>query len=283
MARSAPRHLRLNSTDITILIGLTGLALVWLIPFVMMLITSVRGQGDLMSNGIYAMPREWRWDNYVKAWETGNFATYFRNSLLLIVMKVPIGLFISALAAYPLAKMRFRGDDAIFVFFLVGLAVPAQVTLEPLVVLMRTLGIGNSLAALIPPYIGFGVSFQILVLRGFFRILPNELLEAARIDGASEFSIFLKIVLPLSLPVLAALFIIDTLGTWNEFLLPLVLVNSKEWMPVPLGLLQFQGEHSSRYTELMAGVTISIVPVLIIFLFLQRYFVSGLTAGAVKG
>jgi raffinose/stachyose/melibiose transport system permease protein len=158
-----------------------------------------------------------------------------------------------------------------------------QVALQPLVVMMKQLGIANTLFALMPPYVAFGLPLQILVLRGFFRLVPSELLEAARVDGANEFTIFWRIMLPLSVPALAALAIIDALATWNEFLLALVLISSKDQRTVPLGLMQFQGEHSSQYTLLMAGVLISIVPVLIIFLFLQRYFVTGLTAGAVKG
>jgi len=149
--------------------------------------------------------------------------------------------------------------------------------------MMRELGIANTLFALMPPYVAFGLPLQILVLRGFFRLVPTELIEAARVDGASEFTIFWRIMVPLSVPALAALAIIDALATWNEFLLALVLISSKDQRTVPLGLMQFQGEHSSQYTLLMAGVLISIIPVLVIFLFLQRYFVTGLTAGAVKG
>ena len=197
-------------------------------------------------------------------------------------MKVPLGLLIASLAAYPLAKMRFRGRSAVFIFFLVGLAVPVQVTLQPLLVMMKNLGIANSIAALIPPYLAFGMPFQIFVMRGFFRLLPTELIEAARVDGASNATIFFRIMLPLSLPPLATLAIIDTLATWNEFLIALVLISGQASRTVPVGLLQFQGEFSSQYTLLMAGVLISILPVLVIFIFLQRYFVAGLTGG-VKG
>jgi raffinose/stachyose/melibiose transport system permease protein len=274
---------RWQAQDVILFICLLCLSLVWVLPFVTVLLSSVRGQGDLLGRGIFALPREIRWSNFVKAWETGGFSIYFRNSLLLILIKVPLGIFLASLAAYPLAKMRFRGDLAIFVFFLMGLAVPVQVTLQPLLVMMKQIGIANSLFALIPPYVAFGLPFQIFVLRGFFRLIPLELLEAARTDGASEFRIFWTIMLPLSLPALAALAIIDVLATWNEFLIALVLISAHDSRTVPVGLLQFQGEYSSQYTLLMAGLVISIVPVLTIFLFLQRYFITGLTAGAVKG
>jgi raffinose/stachyose/melibiose transport system permease protein len=178
--------------------------------------------------------------------------------------------------------MRFPGRSAVFIFFLVGLAVPVQVTLQPLLVMMKNLGIANSIAALIPPYLAFGMPFQIFVMRGFFRLLPTELIEAARVDGASNAVIFFRIMLPLSLPPLATLAIIDTLATWNEFLIALVLISGQTSRTVPVGLLQFQGEFNSQYTLLMAGVLISILPVLAVFIFLQRYFVAGL-AGGVKG
>lgn len=257
-------------------------AIGWLMPFVTLVLTAIRTQGDLLSGGVFSLPENVRWQNFVDAWNTGGFPTYFRNSLILILVKVPLGLLIASLAAYPLAKMRFRGSGLVFIFFLVGLAVPIQVTLQPLLVMMKQLGIANSLAALIPPYLAFGLPFQIFVMRGFFRLLPQELMEAARVDGAGELTIFFRIMLPLSLPPLATLAIIDSLATWNEFLIALVLISSNAARTVPIGLLQFQGEYSSQYTLLMAGVTISIVPVLIIFIFLQRYFIAGL-AGGVKG
>jgi raffinose/stachyose/melibiose transport system permease protein len=236
----------------------------------------------MIANGVFSVPAGIAWQNFSAAWDAGNFSTYFQNSLFLILVKVPLGLLIASMAAYPLAKMRFRGSEAVFIFFLVGLAVPVQVTLQPLLIMMKSLGIGNTLWALIPPYLAFGLPFQIFVMRGFFRLLPNELIEAARVDGASETGIFFRIMLPLSLPPLATLAIIDTLATWNEFLIALVLISANASRTVPIGLMQFQGQYSSQYTLLMAGVLISIIPVLLIFLFLQRYFVAGL-AGSVKG
>lgn len=270
-------------SNTVILASLILLSLIWLMPVISVLLTAIRGQGDLFSNGIFSWPKAFRWENFAKAWDSGDFSIYFKNSLLLIAMKVPLGILVSALAAYPLAKIRFRLNQPIFLFFLVGLAVPVQVTLQPLVIMMRDLGLSNSLFALLPPYVAFGIPLQVLVLRGFFRQIPSELVEAARVDGASELGIFFRIIVPLSVPALAALAIIDTLATWNEFILALVLISDKATRTVPIGLMQFQGEHSSDYTVLMAGVAISIVPVLIIFMFLQRYFVTGLTAGAVKG
>lgn len=261
---------------------LTGLAILWLVPFLAIVNTSVRSQGDLLGNGIFALPEGIVWKNFSRAWGIGNFSTYFRNSLLLIVTKVPLGIVVASLAAYPLAKMRFRYSNFIFIFFLVGLAIPVHVTLTPLLVMLKQLGISGSLASLIPPYVVFGLPFQIFVMRGFFRSVPTELLEAARLDGSSEWGVFWRIMMPLSVPALATLFIIDALATWNELLMALVLISADAWRTVPVGLLHFQGQFSSRYTELMAGVVISILPILLLYVFLQRYLVAGLTAGAVK-
>lgn len=272
-----------RTSNILILTGMILLSLIWLLPLVSVLLTSLRSQGDLFANGIFGWPKNFKWENFVKAWSAGDFSIYFQNSLFVILVKVPLGILISALAAYPLAKISFKLSQPMFLFFLLGLAVPVQVTLQPLIIMMRELGLSNTLFALMPPYIAFGIPLQVLVLRGFFRQIPSELVEAARVDGASELSIFFRIMVPLSVPALAALAIIDTLATWNEFLLALVLISDKSSRTVPIGLMQFQGEHSSDYTVLMAGVALSIIPVLIIFLLLQRYFVTGLTAGAVKG
>jgi raffinose/stachyose/melibiose transport system permease protein len=273
---------RLRPGQLVLLIGLSILALIWLVPFIFVIITALRPQGDLLSRGAFSWPSDIRWSNFARAWDVGNFATYFRNSGLLILLKVPLGIFLASLAAYPLAKMTFRLNTPIFLFFLLGLAIPIHVTLLPIVIMVKQMGIANTLWALIPPYVVFGLPLQILVMRGFFRTIPSELLEAARIDGASELHIFLRIMLPLSVPALATLFIIDALATWNELLIALVLISADEWRTVPVGLLHFQGEFSSQYTQMMAGVVIAMLPILALYIVFQRYLVSGITAGAVK-
>ena len=271
-----------RTTDAVLYLILIVMAVSWLTPIILIVLTSVRSMGDLINNGVFAWPEQFVFSNFGRAWNIGNFSTYFRNSLLLIVMKVPLGILLSSLAAYPLAKMQFRFSNTIFIFFLLGLAIPVHVTLTPLLVMMKQLGIQGTLVALIPPYVVFGLPFQIFVMRGFFRTVPSELLEAARLDGSSEMGIFWRILMPLSAPALATLFIIDALATWNELLIALVLISASAWRTVPAGLLQFQGEFSSQYTQLMAGVLISITPVVTLYIFLQRYMVAGLTAGALK-
>jgi raffinose/stachyose/melibiose transport system permease protein len=285
-SKSAPRSTSMKgqerTTSIFLYVLLGAMAIVWLVPFIFIVLTSVRSMNDLISNGVFAWPREFLFSNFERAWNIGNFSTYFRNSMILILFKVPLGIVLASLAAFPLAKMKFRGSGIIFVFFLLGLAIPVHVTLTPLLVMMKQLGIEGRLPALIPPYVVFGLPFQIFVMRGFFRTVPSELLEAARLDGATEWSNFWRILMPLSAPALATLFIIDALATWNELLMALVLISSNASRTVPVGLLQFQGQFSSQYTQLMAGVVISITPIILLYIFLQRYMVAGLTAGALK-
>jgi raffinose/stachyose/melibiose transport system permease protein len=171
----------------------------------------------------------------------------------------------------------------LLVLLLIGLTVPAYVTLLPIFILLRNLGLIDSLWGLIPPYVAFGLAFEILVLRAYFKSIPDELIEAARLDGASELGIFFRIVLPLSLPALAALCIIDAVGTWNEFLIALTVLSSETHFTIPLGLLNFQGQFTTQHTALNAGILLAIGPILLFYIAMQRFIVSGLTTGALKG
>lgn len=262
---------------------LSFFAILWLFPFMITAITAVRTRGDLISSGVFALPQKLSLNGFFDAWEKGHFNVFYRNSLIICFTKVPAGIVVASLAAYPLAKYSFRSRDFIFLFFLVGLGIPVQVTLLPLTILLKRIHLLGTLAALFFPYIAFGLPFQILVFRGFFRTIPTELIDAARIDGCSEFRIYWQMMLPLAKPALAALFIIDFLATWNEFLMALIFIHVEKWKTVPLGAMYFQGQFATSYPTINAGMLISIFPVLIVYILLQRYFVSGITAGALKG
>jgi raffinose/stachyose/melibiose transport system permease protein len=259
------------------------LAALWLVPVLFLVMTAIRSQGDLVAGGVFSLPRVLRFSNFTTAWKTAGMGELFTSSFFLTMVKVPLGLAVSSLAAYAMAKTRLPGRRSLLLLFLLGLGVPIQVTLMPLVMMMRGFGMTDSPLALVPPYIALGLPLQILVLHGFFRAIPQSLIEAARMDGCSELGTFFRVVLPLAKPALATLFIIDAVGTWNEFLLALVLLTSETWRTVPLGMLHFQGQFAVRYAELSAAVLLSIAPVVIVYLIFQRYMVSGITSGAVKG
>jgi raffinose/stachyose/melibiose transport system permease protein len=270
-----------NSPRLANLITFT-LALIWLLPLLVLLSTAVRPQGDLIQRGILSVPSSLRFSNFSHAWTIGNLGHAFFNSFLVTLVKVPLGLLVSSLAAYAFTKLTFRGSSVLLFTVLLGLGVPPHVTLLPVIHLLHKLHLSNSLWGLIPPYIAFGLPLQVFVFRAHFRGIPNELGEAARLDGASELRIFWQVVLPLSKPVLLTLAIIDAVGTWNELLIALVVLSSEKSRTVALDLLSFQGQFGTHYTEMTAAILIAILPLLAFYLFCQRYMVSGMTAGALK-
>lgn len=258
-------------------------AAVWILPFVFILFTSFKTEPDIMGTGAFSFPDPFILGNYSTGWDRAHFGTTFFNSVIITFIKVPLGLFFAAAAAYVLARMEIRWKKFLFVLFVFGTMLPFKIMLAPLYALVNGLGILNTYVGVILPYLAFGVSYQVFILHGFFKGVPKELSEAALIDGASHFTIFRKIFLSLSLPVLAALFILDFVATWNEFAMALVLLQNQDMWTLPLGLMTFQGQLDVDYGPLNASIIMTILPATIVYLLFQRYFVGGLTSGAVKG
>jgi raffinose/stachyose/melibiose transport system permease protein len=262
---------------------LTVVALLWISPLALLLITALRPLSDFVANGPLSWPDSLTMENFADAWGIGKFATTYRNSLILLIVKVPIGVFLSAMLAYALAKLRIRFGTVIMYAVFLGLTIPIYITIVPVFVMMRGVGATDSLIGLIGPYLAFGIPFEVLVLQSFFRQIPDEIVEAAKIDGASAWRTFVTIILPLSAPALVTVLILDGVATWNEFLFALILLNSDANKTIPVGLLNFQGQFSNNNTGLAAGILIAVVPILIAYTFFQRWIVGGLTAGATKG
>ena len=264
-------------------IALVLVAVVWIAPFIFIVFTSLKTNAQVMNSSAFAPPVEPQFANYAAAWVRGRFSTTFFNSAIITLIKVPLGLFISAMAAYALAKIEFRGSKLLLLLILFGTMIPFQVMLAPLFTLVNSLHLIDTYPGVILPYLAFGVPYQVFILHGFFRGIPKELSEAARIDGASHFIIFWRIFLPVTLPVLAALLILDFVSTWNEFAMALVLLQDQNMWTLPLGLSAFQGQFSRDYGQLNSAIVMTVLPATIVYLIFQRYFVSGLTSGAVKG
>jgi raffinose/stachyose/melibiose transport system permease protein len=254
--------------------------LFWLAPVITLILTALKDAGDFAVNGAFSLPKFIRWENFSEAWETG-VKNYFWNSVIVTGFKVPIGIILESMAAFALTHMHFKWADRVFTYILIGLIVPMQMTLVPLTLLMNALNLIDTLTGLTILYIGFGVPFGVLVMRGFFRTVPVAIIEAARIDGCSWFKIFYRIALPLALPAVVSLCILDGVATWNEFILAQIFLRSDELRTLPLGLVQFSTQFSTQYDQLAAAVLISVVPIVLVFLFFQRYFVAGM-GGAVK-
>jgi raffinose/stachyose/melibiose transport system permease protein len=260
--------------------GLILAALIWVTPVVTLVLTAFKDAGDFALNGAFSIPKSIRWANFSEAWQTG-VQNYFWNSVIVTSIKVPAGIVLESMAAFALTHMHFKWADRIFTYILIGLIVPIQMTLVPLTLLMNALNLIDTLPGLVILYIGFGVPFGVLVMRGFFRTIPAALIEAARIDGASWFRIFYRIALPVALPAVVSLCILDGVATWNEFILAQIFLRSDENRTLPLGLVQFSTQFATQYDQLAAAVLISVVPVVLVFLFFQRYFVAGM-GGALK-
>lgn len=264
-------------------LGLFIAALLWFSPLLLLTVSAFRPLSDFLSNGPVSWPSSFTLENFPEAWSGGNFDASYLNSSFLLLVKVPVGVFVAALLAYVVAKVEFRGRNVVLFGVVLGLTVPMYIAIVPLFTMLRNVGLTDNIIGLVGPYVAFGLPLQVLILQAFFRRVPDELVEAARIDGAGDLRIFFRIMLPLSLPALVTVAIIDGVATWNELFMALSLLSSEENQTIPLGLLNFQGQFGTNYTGLAAGVLIAVVPILLLYMFLQKYIVHGLTAGATKG
>jgi raffinose/stachyose/melibiose transport system permease protein len=258
-------------------------AIFWISPLALLVITAVRPLADFVGNGPLSWPDQFTWSNFSDAWGIGNFATTYRNSALLALLKVPVGVLISAMLGFALAKLRMKFRRTVMFTVFLGLTIPIYIAIVPVFIMLRSAGATDSLFGLIGPYLAFGIPFEVLVLQSFFRQIPDEIIEAAKVDGAGDWRVFFTMILPLSLPALVTVAILDAVATWNEFLFALILLNSDANKTIPVGLLNFQGQFANNNTGLAAGILIAVVPILIAYALLQRWIVGGLTAGATKG
>jgi raffinose/stachyose/melibiose transport system permease protein len=221
--------------------------------------------------------------NFVDAWDQGNFGSYLRSSAIVAVSVVGASVLLSILSGYAFGLMRFRGNQALFYLFLLGLMVPMEAMIVPLYYDLRDLGLTDTYWALILPQVGTSVAFGTFWMRAFFRSVPHSLVEAARIDGASSWFTLWRVLLPLARPAVLTMTVLLFMWTWNEFLLALVMVSDEGLRTAPLGLSFFQGRNTSNLTLLAAGAVIVATPVVLLYVFLQRHFIRGMLAGAVKG
>ncbi len=263
-------------------LALVVIALLWITPFVFITFTSLKTAAQIAQTSPFSPPVTPAWENFSKAWVKGNFSSAVFNSAMITIIKVPLGLFISSMAAYSLSRIEFRGQRIIYLLILFGTMIPFQVMLAPIFGVVNDFHLINSYVGVILPYLAFGVPYQVFILYGFFKEVPRELSEAAQIDGASHFTIFWRIFLPLSLPVLSALLILDFVATWNEFAMALVILQDNRMWTLPLSLMSFQTQFSRDYGQLNAAIIMTVLPAVIVYMIFQRYFVSGLTSGAIK-
>lgn len=257
-------------------------ALVCLVPIFWVLANSLKTTREIALNPL-GPPTTFRWDNYAEAWTVGRFGRYFANSIIVTVPIVIGSVGLSSLAGYGLARFKVPGSNLIFYTFLLGLMVPFQSIMIPLFYILRDIQLLGTYWAMILPSIVVGLPFGIFFMRAFFLRLPDELADAAKIDGASEFAVFWRVMLPLSLPAIAAQVVFQFMAAWKEFLIPLLYIQREELRPLVLGLMFFKGRYTQNIPLTMAGATIVMLPIVIIYIIFQRKFIQGMTAGALKG
>jgi multiple sugar transport system permease protein len=261
---------------------LTVLAALWLIPIFAALITAVRTMDDISINGFWSVPQVITLNNFVEAWGSARVSQYLMSSFIVTIPSLFGMLFLSSLTAYALARFRFRLNLPIYFMFVAGTMLPFQILLLPVFLLVKSLSLYNTYFALIAIHTTFQMGFCVLVLRNFMRTVPSEIFEAARVDGCSEFKIYWRIMLPLSLPAMASLATLEFTWVFNDYIWALILVSKQELLPVTAGLATLRGQYTTDWPVITAGALLSTIPTLIVFVFLQRYFIQGLTLGSNK-
>jgi raffinose/stachyose/melibiose transport system permease protein len=256
-------------------------ALIVIVPLVMIVFGALKTRGEFMTRP-YTLPIPLNWENYTKVLSMPIFWSMLRNSLL-VMSTTTIGVvFICSLTAFVFSRMKFRGQNLLFNFFTLGLMFPITIAILPVYLIVRQLGLTNNLWGVILVQTSFQLSICIVILRGFFTAIPSELQDAAYIDGCNAFGFFWRILLPLSRPALAAIASLTMVSSWNNLLIPLVLLDKEKLWTLPLGTMQFQGQYGMNLSLIAAFVTLSAVPAIIFYLFAERQIISGLTAGALK-
>ena len=257
--------------------------IVWLLPLIGVLLTSFRSLADINSGNYWGWPTEFALvENYTQVFTVTPMLQYFFNSLVITIPSVVGTLTLSSLAGYSLAKHRFRGNFLIFALFIAGNFVPAQILMIPVRNLTLNLGVYDTKMGLILFHTAFQTGFCTFFLRGFIKEIPHELVESARIEGASEFRVYWNIILPLVLPALAALAVLEFTFIWNDYFWALVLVQGDEARPITLGIQALRGRWTASWHLISAGSIVAALPPVIMFFMLQKHFMAGLTMGAIK-
>lgn len=278
--RSKRRNAILGKTMVyVILIIITA---VMIVPFLWMLSASIKSNREVfLMDPFVWIPKEPKWDNYIKIWTKIPLLKFVENTVFLTIVVTVLQLITSSFAAYSFAKLEFKHKNALFLAYIATIAMPWQVYMVPQFIMMRSMGLNDKLLAMIclQAFSAFGV----FMMKQFYEGIPSELCEAARIDGMSEYKIYAKIMLPLSKPALSTLTIFTFVNTWNDYLGPLIYLKTETKKTIQLGLKMFIGQYSAEYGLIMAGSVLSLIPVIIVFLCLQKYFVEGVASTGLKG
>ncbi len=262
-------------------LSLTIIAAIVLVPLLTTALGGFKSLGDLRVNP-FGLPAEWHVENYTDILFGDRYWRQMMNSLIIALLTVFLTVSVSAMAAFTFAHVRFFGSDFLLNYFLIGLMFPAATAILPLFIRIRDLGLLNTYGGVVLPQVAFGLGMSILLLRNYFKNLPEELFQAALVDGCGYMRFFWYITLPLSRPIIATVSIISFVGSWNSYILPLIMLNSESIYPWPLGIMVYRGEFGTQWQLVLAFITLTILPTIIVFFLAQKHIIAGLTAGAVK-
>ena len=283
--RSGP-FARVRFGGIAAYVILVVVAGVILIPIGYAILGGFKSNGQLMGDPVSILPAPWVTTNYtdiIVGKDSGAFWQEALNSLIVAVIAVTVTVSLASLAAFAFARTAFRGREAMYTLFVFGLLFPSAVAILPLYILVRSLGLSGNLLGVALPQAAFALPLTVIILRPFFKSIPLELEDAARIDGCTSFGFFWRVLLPLARPALATVSVLAIVTTWNAFLLPLILLNGEDQWTLPLGVMNFAGQYSSDHARILAFTVVAIIPAVVFYAFAERQIVGGLTAGSVKG
>jgi multiple sugar transport system permease protein/raffinose/stachyose/melibiose transport system permease protein len=280
----AQGYYKAKSTALNVLthILLMSVTITCLFPFLWMLSASFKTSSTVFQD-LSLIPKEFHFSNYIEVLTKGNFGVYFFNSVIYTVAVVAGIIIVSSLAAYAFSRLKFPGRDVFFYMFMAAMMIPVPGSFVPLYLLLNKLHLRDTQFGYILCMINVGLSISIILLKTFFDKMPKELEDAARIDGCSKFGIWWHVAIPLSKPVLAVVVVFNALNVWNEYILALIIFDNKNFMPLQVGLERFRGEHFTQYPLLMAALTMAAVPIIILYIAMQKHIIKGVTQGAVVG
>lgn len=259
----------------------TLLCLAWLSPFYLLIVNTFKTMPQITASPL-SLPQTFNFNAYVRAWNDANLGSYYKNSIIISAVSVTLSVSISSLAAYAFSRLRFPGKQPLFFFLLAGVMLPLQIVLVPLYRLLNSMDLLSSYQGMIALYIAFTIPFGVFILTGFYKSIPIEIEEAAHIDGCGWFQSYRRIVLPLAAPGLVTMVILEFIWFWNEYLVALTMIQKEAFRTVTLGVMVMANTFQLDFSLLTAGIVISVVPPILVYIFFQKYLIRGLTAGAIK-
>lgn len=270
-----------NAGQIVIYVSFTALLILFLVPFFLVLLNSFKGNKEIILDPL-ALPEKWNFAGYIKAFESMNYLQTFKNSLFITVLSIVLIVLLAVMCAYFFARNNWKINNMLFMIMVASMIIPFQTIMIPIVRNFSAINAVDNIFMVVVFYIGAHISMAVFMFQGFIKNIPVELDEAATIDGCSDFQILFKIIFPLLKPIISTVAVLDILAIWNDFLLPYILLQDNQLKTLPLMTYSFFGQYSVDYSLVCSGLVMSILPVIIIYAFMQRQIIDGVVAGAIK-